>query len=108
MDPESHFGVADIKYEVGAVEYNISYDHEMRVKAATLIKIIEWITSHTQLPEQRNACQETPEEYESRCFLNVYKLLKDQHNDFLTAGMFSYCRPRSGVVVSGWSQVYIC
>ena len=72
VDAESPFGVEDIKYETGSISVlrsfpcNISYDHEMRVKAATLVKIIEWITSHTALPEQRNAFQETAEEYETR------------------------------------------
>ena len=67
VDKESEFGVEDKRYEPGMVSgYNIFYDDKMRIKAASLIKIVEWITSHTPLPEHKDVHQESPEEYETR------------------------------------------
>ena len=76
-----------IRYQPDSNNFNILYDPDRRVKCATLIKIIEWITSHTPMPNQKSFGQESPEEFETRCFLHVYKLLRNKNGEYVTQGI---------------------
>ena len=76
-----------IRYQPDLNNFNILYDPDRRVKCATLIKIIEWITSHTPMPNQKSFGQESPEEFETRCFLHVYKLLRNKNGEYVTQGI---------------------
>ena len=57
IDPESPFGVENLKFEDDKENFNISVDSEGRLTAGTITKICEIITSHTPLPERKDAYQ---------------------------------------------------
>ena len=50
------------------------------ILAATCSKIIEHITSHKKMAKNAITAHETSEDYETRCFLNIYKDLKARFN----------------------------
>lgn len=73
--PESPFGHANIKPP--AKNVNVEFDQSGNILAGTSAKIIEHITSHKKMPKKPNTTgHESTEEYETRCFLNIYKDLK--------------------------------
>ena len=49
----------------------------------TISKIVEHITSHKKMPKRESTGHESTEEYETRCFLNIYKELKDEKSTSL-------------------------
>ena len=82
--PESPFGHANVipakngsSQTVAGAEVNVEFDSSGNILAGTCAKIIEHITSHKKMPKKPNTTgHETTEEYETRCFLNIYKDLK--------------------------------
>ena len=41
------------------------------------------------MPNQKSFGQESPEEFETRCFLHVYKLLRNKNGEYVTQGIKS-------------------
>ena len=39
------------------------------------------------MPNQKSFGQESPEEFETRCFLHVYKLLRNKNGEYVTQGI---------------------
>ena len=85
---DSEFGIENIEFNQtnpNDTSVNVALDPNGLLRAGTHIKILEYITSHTPMKEKDDIFLESTEEFETRCFLHIYKELKTLDGNKLDA-----------------------
>ena len=85
---DSEFGIENIEFNPtnpNDTSVNVALDPNGLLRAGTHIKILEYITSHTPMKEKDDIFLESTEEFETRCFLHIYKELKTPDGNKLDA-----------------------
>ena len=85
---DSEFGIENIEFNPtnpNDTSVNVALDPNGLLRAGTHIKILEYITSHTPMKEKDDIFLESTEEFETRCFLHIYKELKTLDGNKLDA-----------------------
>ena len=85
---DSEFGIENVEFNPANpndTSVNVALDPNGLLRAGTHIKILEYITSHTPMKEKDDIFLESTEEFETRCFLHIYKELKTPDGNKLDA-----------------------